>query len=165
MDAGSVRTRRSVAMRVPQQGRWPRAASAPKGRNSIAQGNALGTEAIPRSVALKGRDRGPAKRGFRPFKAAALIPTRLPRALPWAVVLRPFGAGPDRSHAPARLTALPRQNKTSIPKALFHTPTLHVHGLETRTTILAEPCVCAGALSIMWIPHADATGASPHGKA
>src|SRR3990167_1343381 len=71
------------------------ALSAPKGRNREAQGNALGREPIMRSVALKGRDRGPVEPGFRPFRAWAFIPTRFPRALPWAVVLRPFGAGAD----------------------------------------------------------------------
>ncbi len=66
--------------------------SAPKGRNTIAQGNALGREPITGSVALKGRNRSPAEPGFHPFRASSLVPTRFPRVLPWAIVLRPFGA-------------------------------------------------------------------------
>jgi hypothetical protein len=55
-----------------------------------AQGNALGRQSIARSVALKGRDRGPDEPGFRPFRASAFLPTRFPRALPWAVLFEPF---------------------------------------------------------------------------
>ncbi len=69
-----------------------RAPLAPKGRNTIAQGNALGRESNTMSVALKGRDSRPAVPECRPFRASAIIPGRFPRALPWAVIFRPFGA-------------------------------------------------------------------------
>ena len=50
-------------------GRLPRSPSAPKGRYTKAQGNALGKRVGNTCEALKGRDSGFAKRIFRPFGA------------------------------------------------------------------------------------------------
>ena len=72
--------------------RWPQAASAPKGRHTTAQGNALWKRAGINAEALKGRNPGAARPRFRPFRASDLAMNSLPRALPWAFLFRPFGA-------------------------------------------------------------------------
>jgi len=62
-----------------------------KGSNRTAQGNALGGGQRTNVLALKGRhNRGCANRLWRPFRAWQSVAPP-PRALPWAVVLRPFG--------------------------------------------------------------------------
>ena len=66
------------------------ASSAPKGRNKTAQGNALGYASVdvpkPRRGATKLLDDCCAPSGLKGQR------WRIPRALPWAVLLRPFGA-------------------------------------------------------------------------
>src|SRR5690349_13181635 len=59
--------------------------SAPQGRNFRAQGNALGPRDDRKSRALKGRNNL-----LRPFRARFWV-TLLPRAVPWALKLRPCG--------------------------------------------------------------------------
>ena len=66
--------------------------SAPEGRDMIAQGNALGRGIEDNRGALKGRHRNRSPRISRPFRASTLIAIRFPRALPWAIISRPFGA-------------------------------------------------------------------------
>ena len=79
---------------------------APKGRNTKAQGNALGERRTRKAEALKGRDRGPMGHLSRPFRALAFLPTRFPRALPWAFLLRPSGARPRERRGPAVARAI-----------------------------------------------------------
>jgi len=61
------------------------AAGAPKERNRIAQGNALGEQDRP-AAALTGRNR---ELLSRPFRAGPVDPAE-PRALPWAIPCEPF---------------------------------------------------------------------------
>ena len=56
MDAAFVLKGKSGRMYAPKQGRWPQSAPAPKGRNSTAQGNALGKRVGINAEALKGRN-------------------------------------------------------------------------------------------------------------
>jgi len=93
---------KDFAMGVPEQRGRPPSAFAPKGRNTRAQGNALGTEPMAKSVALKGQDDSRAEPGFRPFRASAMLPTRFPRSLPWALLFCPFGAEEGRQGSVSR---------------------------------------------------------------
>ena len=77
-----------------------------QGRNTIAQGNALGTLSPQTALALKGRHRRtPIRRGlacpacFAPSGLEFVLAPK-PRALPWAIVLRPFGAAAGAKLSP-----------------------------------------------------------------
>jgi hypothetical protein len=76
--------------------RWNHAASAPKGRNTKAQGNALGKRSGSDNQALKGRNMRPPGSYLALSGLPISCSTRSPRALPWALVLRPFGADQGR---------------------------------------------------------------------
>ena len=65
----------------------PAVRSAPKGRDSIAQGAALGLDGFCGS-ALKGRHLR--SNLVSPFQGLRLLETGIPRALPWAIEGRPF---------------------------------------------------------------------------
>ncbi len=77
--------------------------SAPKGRNTIAQGNALGMEL--REIASPVGAKYGCKNCVAPT-GLKFSYTAIPRALPWAVVLRPVGAKPLRRMASIPLLAV-----------------------------------------------------------
>jgi hypothetical protein len=56
-----------------------------------AQGNALGTRPTKNLQALKGRPKACARPSAAPSGLKMIFPDR-PRALPWAIFVRPFGA-------------------------------------------------------------------------
>jgi hypothetical protein len=64
---------------------------APWGRNKPAQGNALGKRRSEQSSALKGHN-SYGKKLVTPFQGDVLICCLFPKALPWAGLLRPYGA-------------------------------------------------------------------------
>jgi hypothetical protein len=65
-----------------------------KGRHRIAQGNALGRLWVPKNPALKGPRSGTQAWAIRfgPYRAALGGCVVKPRAVPWAILLSPFGA-------------------------------------------------------------------------
>ena len=82
--SGLVRTNLSLPRRTARV--WSL-----KGSHKSAQGNALGIEAEYNVRAPKGRNnlRGNSKL-FRPFRACGHVRSTVPRALPWAGLLRPL---------------------------------------------------------------------------
>ena len=141
-----------------------RPSSAPKGRNRKAQGNALGKRFGINAEALKGRNPGSAGPRSRPFRATDLVMTSLPRALPWALVGRPFGAEADCGQRPCfgmciRSLFPLRTKPASMRPSVFHPPTLGVNK-PVGFRILAPPrgsnhlCnrLSASASDLSWEP-------------
>jgi len=67
-------------------------ASAPKGRNTKAQGNTLGKQVGIDVGALKGRNPDATGNPSRPYRATDDVVGALTRALPWAFISCPVGA-------------------------------------------------------------------------
>jgi hypothetical protein len=63
----------------------------PKGRDSIAQGNALGRGRTFFGSPERAEYRGTSKTLLRPFRANLFQLDLFPRAMPWAIESRPFG--------------------------------------------------------------------------
>ena len=66
--------------------------SAPKGRHSPAQGNALGNHERRTDEPCKGAIGTSYAGMISPLQGCSRLDMRVPRALPWAILFRPFGA-------------------------------------------------------------------------
>ena len=95
---------------------------APKGQHEIAQGNALG-KPVDRKKALKGRNlrlhgarNSHQSEHVSPFQGSNILIGQGPRAMPWAISLRPFRA---QISNPLQPVPSPRRQLGSEPKWPF----------------------------------------------